>query len=586
MMNSRGSDVTVLLIGAAVALSCDATQRRFGTGGPTAQVIPDAGSEQWTGEGRPAPMSESRTSQECDAGVCFAGGGNAEGPLCLGCDVEGICLAPGETNADNPCEVCDPERNRGGWSANDGVACDDGLFCTVDDVCEAGQCLGDQRQCEDGVACNGLSVCLEVEDSCSTDENQCGEIEFCEVESGECVSTCDGCVVEGVCFGTGASATGNPCLVCDPEVSTTNLTVAEGRACGEGATECSGQDTCNTAGQCVPNHSGEGTLCGFPQGAAQCDAADTCNGNGQCVLRVAQNGSPCDDGQFCTENDQCQGGLCVAGGPRICGTRQSCDEAADQCRCDGCLIGGSCVAAGTVNPGNACQVCNPARSPFGFVANDGVACDDGQFCTVGDQCQGGQCVADGRRDCGDGRSCNEPANACQVIILNPGSPCIDDSQCSIGVCLDFFVDGDGDGFATASSLSSPVRLCGGEDVPGFTDRRPSSPQSSDCLDSDSRAFPGQTSFLAVTVPGLNPPFDWNCDGQVSDELDGANAQGQGAGCPLHYPLTCDGLVWGTDPICGETRFVFTCAIQSGGACDANRDSTGQAIRTNRTTRCN
>jgi hypothetical protein len=530
-----------------------------------------------------AVSGDANASCEDDSESCISSA-DTGGPICPGCNINGVCFGSGEANADNRCEVCDPNRNGAGWSANDGAACDDGFFCTVDDVCTGGVCSGAQRQCDDGVVCNGVSVCVEAESACSADQNQCDGFELCDVESGECVSTCDGCVVDGVCLPSGAAAASNPCLACNPEVSTTSLTVAQGRACGEGATECSGQDTCNATGQCVPNHSAAGTLCGFIQGAAQCDSADSCDGNGQCVLRVAQNGSPCDDGQFCTDGDRCQGGQCVSGGQRNCGASQSCNETADQCICNGCSIGGNCVAAGTINPANACQVCNPTQNRSGFVANNGAACDDGQFCTVTDQCQGGQCVSNARRDCGVGRSCNETVNACQLILLEPGSPCDDGDQCTTGVCQDFFVDSDGDGFAPANSLSNPSGFCSGSVKPGFTTRRPANQPSIDCLDSDNRAKPDQLSFIAVTVPGLNPPFDWNCDGRATDQLLGADAQGGGFTCEVTYP-NCSGFLWGTDPVCGQTTVAFTCAIQADGRCDLNNDGAGNLIRTNLTTRC-
>jgi hypothetical protein len=53
-------------------------------------------------------------------------------------------------------------------------------------------------------------------------------------------------------------------MVCEPEVSTTRLTAAEGQPCGSAATECSAQDTCDAEGRCEPNHLEGGAPCGAP----------------------------------------------------------------------------------------------------------------------------------------------------------------------------------------------------------------------------------------------------------------------------------------------------------------------------------
>lgn len=279
---------------------------------------------------------------------------------CPGCLVSDDCVAVGEVNSDNPCEVCDPTRDAAGWSSNDGATCDDGLFCTIDDACNDRSCSGAPRICEDGVACNGVSICVEDDDACSAGEGQCGVLQLCDAELDQCVSTCSGCVVGGVCIAAGALATNNPCLVCDPQQSATSLSALDGAPCGSGPTDCSAQDTCDAQGQCVPNHLPSGTLCG-PLGA-QCDAEDTCNGSGVCIRRVAPNGSLCEDGQFCTDGDRCQGGQCVPGAPRNCGQNRLCNETQDACVLD---LGG---------PGEPCTTnadCASGGCTFWFIDSDG-----------------------------------------------------------------------------------------------------------------------------------------------------------------------------------------------------------------------
>jgi len=228
-------------------------------------------------------------------------------------------------------------------------------------------------------------------------------------------ATCAGCVIGGVCLSVGAEANGNPCLVCDPNGSSTSFTAAVGRSCGADSNGCSQQDACDSEGRCQPNHLPAGAPCGSSVSSA-CDQADVCDGNGNCQQQLAQNGTACDDGAFCTTGDQCQAGQCVPTGNQNCGASRTCNETTNQCQCQGCAIGGGCLAPGTINPADPCQLCDPGRSANGFSAGmNGSACDDGAFCTVGDQCQSGQCASGGPRGCENGQRCDETANACVPV---------------------------------------------------------------------------------------------------------------------------------------------------------------------------
>jgi hypothetical protein len=320
------------------------------------------------------PIDEGMGSSkmECGTGACP--------PPCQGCVIGDDCVAVGLSNPSNACQVCDPARDAQAWSNDDGIECDDGLFCTEADHCNAGSCSGTARSCDDGIGCNGLSECDEATDACSPGINQCETGFLCDATSGDCVSTCDGCNIDGVCVANGAEQAGNPCLACDIGLSTTSFSPAAGKLCGAARTACSAQDTCDSSGVCQPNHGAAGSACGNPAASA-CNAADSCDGRGNCNPNVAANGLACDDGQFCSIGDECQGGVCVTSTPRDCGVLRSCDEASNQCRCSGCTIGGECVAPGTLSPSNPCQICDPARSQTGFSTKG-----DGAFCGVGEQC--------------------------------------------------------------------------------------------------------------------------------------------------------------------------------------------------------
>lgn len=58
----------------------------------------------------------------------------------------------------------------------DGTACDDGQFCTVNDQCTQGTCAGQPKTCDDGNDCTN-DICSEETDKCiyvNNDENICG----------------------------------------------------------------------------------------------------------------------------------------------------------------------------------------------------------------------------------------------------------------------------------------------------------------------------------------------------------------------------------------------------------------------------
>lgn len=530
----------------SVLTACEAKDRRFVSTGELASANPDLDggmnppeseiSEDRSGAGdsgeetpvggivKPGGTVSDQASASCadDAGFCGSAT-NGDGPTCPGCIIEESCIAIDAINPDNPCQNCDPERDNQGWSPNDEATCDDGLFCTVNDSCSAGKCAGETRQCEDDVSCNGVSTCNEQTDTCSADVNGCGANAVCDVASDTCVTTCNGCLIDNVCISNGTEAAGNPCAVCNPALSTTTFSPAVGKSCGTGPSACSQQDTCDAQGRCQLNDLPEGTRCGNSSSSA-CNQPDSCDGNGQCLQRLAGNSTPCDDSAFCSVGDQCQGGECVPTGPRNCGANQICNEAVNQCQCQGCTIAGNCVASGASNPNDSCLVCDPTRSTTAFSESTGAIC-------------------------------NRPI----------GAECTADSQCASNRCVLHYGDGDGDGFAPADALASAIRFCAtgtASAVEGFTPVRPVSRANTDCLDTNINAFPGQTQFFGSPAVGLQPPFDYDCDGF---EVDRGN--NRLANCnDLAVPVCADRGGWsGTVPPCGiqETGIGSVSSCQTG-----------------------
>ncbi len=351
---------------------------------------------------------------------------------CPGCAVEGNCEGAGVTHPESPCLVCDPSRATDAWSPHEGP-CDDGKTCTVGDRCQDGVCQGADFPCDDGVACNGTSRCDASGERCTAAVNQCPEGQLCNTESDSCAIDCDGCAIDGVCVSAGEAAPGNPCLTCQPGVSSESYSPLPGASCGNAASACSLQDTCDESGECRANHAPEGQPCGDAVARA-CDAPDSCDGAGSCLLRLVANGVACDDGAFCSAADSCQGGQCVGVSP--CAAPLVCNETDDRCQCEngGCVVAGSCVAPGSLNPDNACELCDPARTIFGYSPNTGASCGSRPTaCSGQDTCDAeGRCQAN---DLGTDVVCRlagqcQAAATCVSGGVCPSSPMPNGTACS------------------------------------------------------------------------------------------------------------------------------------------------------------
>jgi hypothetical protein len=100
----------------------------------------------------------------------------------------------------------------------------------------------------------------------------------------------------------------------------------------------------------------------------------------------------------------------------------------------GCLVGGTCHAAGATSADNPCLVCDPARDPAGWSDNDGQDCDDGLFCNGADTCSGGVCAHAG-----------SPCTGTDVCLEATQQCCLPDVPATTPAC-----DANGDVVATDS----------------------------------------------------------------------------------------------------------------------------------------
>lgn len=185
-----------------------------------------------------------------------------------------------------------------------------------------------------------------------------------------------------------------------------------------------------------PGAPGRALDAGTDGGDGLTDAAtptpDTCDGcrvgTGCVAAGQSLSSNPC----LVCDPAQSKSAYSIAVGRR-CGDAASACSEQDRCDADGACApkhlpeGTACntVSAGA-EPVIACDLpdtCDGAGTCVDRRAGDSTPCEDGQFCTTGDQCLAGQCAAGGPLSCGENQLCVEGARACQCAGCNVNGVC-------------------------------------------------------------------------------------------------------------------------------------------------------------------
>ncbi len=216
--------------------------------------------------------------------------------------------------------------------ANEGATCDDGLYCTDNDVCKAGACEG------------GTPKFCPSPDSCHL---------------GQCDEAIKGC---------GAGVPGN-----------------------DGA-PCNDNDACTNTGTCSNGTCQKGPPidCSFLDGTC---SKGTCDSGLGCIIQPLSDGESCDDGLYCTVLDVCNAGACT-GQPNPCAAPGNtcmigtCNEQTKNCIA---VPGNEGMMCDDQNPCTAGSTCTNGSCLNGAPANNGMLCPDADGCTLGTTCSGGTC---------------------------------------------------------------------------------------------------------------------------------------------------------------------------------------------------
>lgn len=380
-----------------------------------------------------------------------------------GCSSAAECPAPGNTCLQAACNagIC-------GTTPNNGVPCNDGNVCTMNDVCQGGNCTAGtpvagccniDDQCDDGSGCTA--------DTCNTGSHTC---QFTPTPGTGC-NDGSACTTGDVCNASGQCA-GTPLPDCCKNDNDCN----DGDPCTI--------DTCNVA---------ESSCSHAPASFVACNDGNMCTTGDICVSGVCTGGPPldCDDEDDCT-TDACdpEDGCAHAVSPgAACNDNNACttgDTCSSEGECSGAEVGGCCNVNGDCNDGNPCtaDTCNLDTHTCEAAPDDSLSCSDEDPCTD-DSCRGGTCVGlevpdccMSDADCDDGAPCTtdscspesrclnvsiqgccesdadcEDGNTCNGIdaCQNPGAPT---SACLPGAFLDCNGNGQADNCDLAQELSS------------------------------------------------------------------------------------------------------------------------------------
>ncbi len=408
----------------------------------------------------------------CQAGICMRGpdflcvdcttdddcSAVDDGDLCTGvlrcydgtCRLDPESVVTCDTSGDDACSEtrCDPATGECvRHSRPDGTPCDDGLVCTLNDVCQAGVCEGTPIVCDDGNQCTegqcdeATGGCVFIERDWPCDNgNKCTIGDMCR--DGICVAgELKDCDDDNIC-------TANSCSPTEGCIAT-----SIDRPCDDG-------DACTRNDRCI-----DGECVGEP---IDCDDGNPCTGSychpdGTC--KHPPVAGPCDNGDICTVNDYCEAGVCITGEPRVCDDGNECTKGlcvqgegcvfepvegpcsdGDACTTGDRCVDGECVPTGVreCDDENPCtdNTCDPDIGCV-FIPNSDP-CDNGNMCTENDVCVDGECVAGNTVNCDDGNVCTDntcrPESGCRTVYntapCDAGNPCTDDDYCDSGQCFE------------------------------------------------------------------------------------------------------------------------------------------------------
>ncbi len=278
------------------------------------------------------------TKDTCNNGKCegvndfkYCNDGNSctEQDSCIG----GKCVGKTkQCNDQNPCtkDSCKQTGTGCTYEHLKGDPCEDGILCTIGELCSKGKCIGGkEKNCDDGNMC--------TKDSCDSNTGKCANdkdpIKGKDCNDGNKCTEKDSCI-DGTCKGDalncedGKVCTDQSCnpakgcvftskngAKCDDKNACTDTSVCKGTVCVPlKITQCP------NGTKCKPNICNPKTgLCELKE--KNCDDSNFCTKDycdakfGVCKHVAHKNGSTCSDNDICTQGDVCNSGKCIGNPP-------------------------------------------------------------------------------------------------------------------------------------------------------------------------------------------------------------------------------------------------------------------------------
>ncbi len=223
-------------------------------------------------------------------------------------------------------EICDPS---GGCTSGEPVVLDDGVSCTMDLCNEAADRvdhIASDTMCDDDLFCNGLERC-DIDDGCvagippSTSDGVACTLDICDDQSRDLMHIPDdeACDDGLYCNGTERCDLSDGCINGSPPCSdgvacTTDACIESSDSCSfppshaacDDGDDCNGIEACDPVLGCIE---GEEDDCAHLD--SLCSVGICQSSEGSCSVEPINEGSNCDEGNACTLDDTCAGGVCL-----------------------------------------------------------------------------------------------------------------------------------------------------------------------------------------------------------------------------------------------------------------------------------
>ena len=445
----------------------------------------------------------------------------------------------------------------------DGTSCDDGGYCTVNDVCSGGLCSGASKDCSDNVGCTDDS-CDEINDQCvnAVNNGNCGDLNACTNDVCDVALDCQYINNNNQCDD------GNYCTVNDACLA---------GACGGPARDCSVNNLAPIANCINVPDSNPFTFDFRPSFTSTCDEAnDQCKSGNATITSVCDQSTcnaPCDEDTNCSDTDCNQLDDCYDNIKRVYGGIENSCVGDCSCTSNGCDVNSGYTEEADVDKdgySSSCGDCddnNGDANPEGLDNNcNGIDedCDDEEdddYASLPTDCGIGACSATGATSC---------VNAQVADSCTPGQPSADDATCN-------GIDDDCDGQAD-EDYQSQGTVCGvgaclaqgatscvnGRVVDSCTAGTPSPDNNCDGIDDDCDGTKDQNYASLPTDCGIGAcgaNGATSCvAGQVADS------------CTPGHPSADDATCNGIDDDCDGTKdqdYIETQTLCGIGACGAN-----------------